>query len=79
MKKIVTPVFPLRIATMIVGRNQEGNMDTKRAIEILKNEIECINTDCERMECRMCPLVMSTDDILCALSMAIKALEDREI
>lgn len=52
-------------------------MKTKRAIEILRNEIECVNTDCIRAECRDCRLVMSTDDILEALNMAIKALADK--
>ena len=50
-------------------------MNAKRAIEILHNEIECVNTDCVRTECRDCQLVMPKDDILEALNMAIKALE----
>lgn len=49
-------------------------MTPEEAIKIIKNEIKCVETDCIRSECRDCPLVMSEQDILTALNMAIEAL-----
>ena len=45
------------------------------AIKIIKNEEDCVLTDCYRPSCESCNLVMETNDILTALDMAIEALE----
>ena len=53
-------------------------MTTKMAIELMENELHCVQTAsqnlCDR-ECDKCPLVRNTDDIIKAYGMAIKALE----
>ena len=52
----------------------------KRAIEILKNELACVdNPDCNREECRNCQLVMQEHEITGALHMAIEALEQEPV
>ena len=53
-------------------------MTREEAIKIIKNEEECVLTDCFRPSCESCNLVMETDAILTALDMAIKALEQPE-
>ena len=52
-------------------------MTANEAIEILKNERECVATDCDR-DCGKCPLVREEKDILKAFDMAITALEQQE-
>ena len=48
----------------------------EKAISIIKNELACVkNVDCERTECRNCSLVMPEHDVIEALDIAIKALE----
>ena len=50
----------------------------EKAIQTIRTEIQCVkNVDCERLECRNCQLVMPEHDILEALEMAIKALEQQ--
>ena len=53
-------------------------MTNQEAVKIIKNEIECVMTDCARPMCKDCNFVMETDDILTALDMAISALEAQE-
>lgn len=53
-------------------------MTREEAIKIIKNDEECVLTDCFRPSCESCNLVMETDAILTALDMAIKALEQTE-
>ena len=51
-------------------------MKPKGAIEVLKNEIRCVqSTHCIREECRYCSLVLPEHFIVEALELAIKALE----
>lgn len=54
----------------------EGLTMTKlEAVEILENELRCVNTKtCDRGECKNCPLVMDEDDIRDALTIAINQL-----
>lgn len=53
-------------------------MKTEQAIDIISNEIKCVqSTNCLREECSKCDLVMQTNEILEALNMAIEALQKR--
>ena len=52
----------------------------EKAISIIKNELACVkNVNCERAECRTCNLVMPEHDVIEALDMAIKALEQEPV
>ncbi|MBP3888478.1 MAG: hypothetical protein J6F30_12685 [Cellulosilyticum sp.] len=55
-------------------------MTNKEAIEIIRNEIKCVNNDsCKRKECAECNLVMeSKEPIIEAFNKAIEALEKTE-
>lgn len=54
-------------------------MTRKEAINVLKNEIQCVLRDsCERSECASCDLVMPIERILSAYDMAIAALQEQE-
>lgn len=54
-------------------------MTRKEAINVLKNEIQCVLRDsCERSECASCDLVMPIERILSAYDMAIVALQEQE-
>ena len=55
-------------------------MTNERAIELMKNEIRCINRAsdnlCDR-NCEKCDLVVGTEEMLHAYRRAIRALEER--
>lgn len=55
-------------------------MTKKQAIEIIENEIRCVQRAnyCDR-DCANCPLVRKDEDILSAYAMAIKALEKPKV
>jgi len=53
-------------------------MTREEAIAIIENEKECVNRDCNR-DCYNCELVKTDTEILTALDMAIKALEQSPI
>ena len=53
-------------------------MTREDAIKIIKNEEDCVLTDCYRPSCESCNFFMETNDILTALDMAIEALEQEQ-
>lgn len=52
-------------------------MSNEEAIAIIKNEMLCVGSDCDR-DCGKCPLVREEKDILKAFEIAITALEQQE-
>ena len=61
-------------------KGKKEKMTTHKAISILKNERECVVTaslnNCNR-NCKTCPLVKDTDEILAAYDVALKMLESK--
>ena len=53
-------------------------MTKERAIDLLKNEIKCVSSMCNR-DCYICPLAVDEKEKIEALLIAIKALETSEV
>lgn len=50
-------------------------MDYNRAIQVLENELECVNRDeCDRECCARCDLAMDKADVLEALDLAVACI-----
>lgn len=53
-------------------------MDYNKAVNVLKNEIECVNRDeCDRECCAKCDLAADKADVLEALSLAVECVQNR--
>ena len=50
------------------------NEEAEKAIDIIKNEMLCVGSNCDR-DCGKCPLVKDENDILDSFGKAINALE----
>ena len=57
----------------------EANMTNKEAIEILENELRCVEqADTCNRDCRNCPLVREQEDVTTAYKIAIKKMKEKD-